>query len=109
MLTAINKWEGQQYARFLEKLRAIPEGEGNLLDHSMVLWCSELGNPNAHSCEDMPAVVGGRGAGALSPGQRVQVTPATPWANLLLTLIRRGGAGAGIPSFGNSTGEIETL
>lgn len=67
----ISTWHVQQLAYFLDRLKTITEGEGSLLDHSMVLFGSGLADGNAHSPRDLPIVLAGRGNGAFSPGRHI--------------------------------------
>jgi hypothetical protein len=70
-IAKINRWEVEQLAYFLTKMKGIQEGEGNLLDHSIVLFSSEIGDGNSHSHMLVPVLVAGRGDGALSPGRHL--------------------------------------
>ncbi len=84
----INQWHVSQYAYFLEKLKAIPEGEGNLLDQSMIMFGSGLRDGNRHSPHNLPILLGGKGGGALKTGQNLQFAQDTPLSNFYLSLIR---------------------
>jgi hypothetical protein len=99
--TKINIYFMQMFARLIESLRATPDGDGNLLDHSLLLLGSSMSNPNEHSHRPVPMVVVGGMAGLLKGGRHLQFPDRTPHANLYLSLINK----AGIPmeSFGNST------
>jgi hypothetical protein len=86
---------------FLERLRAVPEGDGTLLDHSMILYGGGLGDGNAHDHLNLPTLIGG-GRAALNGGRHVKYPDNTPMANLLLTLLDK----AGVPTperIGDST------
>jgi hypothetical protein len=93
----------QMLARFLEKLKATPDGDGSLLDHSMVFYGSGMGNSNIHATDPLPMVaVGGR----LGRGDRHVVLPQrTQIGNLWLTVANH--MGAPLPSFGDSTGTVQ--
>ena len=82
----INTWHVEQVAYFLRKLRSIPEGDGNLLDQSMVLYGSGLRNGNRHDEENLPILLAGRGGGALKTGRHLMFREETPLANLYLTM-----------------------
>jgi hypothetical protein len=71
-LTKIYTWYSEMFAKFLGKLDAIPEGNGTMLDNSLVVWGSELGKGNSHSFEKMPFVVAGGAAGKLKTGRYLQ-------------------------------------
>lgn len=68
-LTVIDRWEVAMYASFLEKLRAVPEGDGTLLDHTIALFSSEVSDGNIHLHTDLPVLVGGGRAGGIQSGQ----------------------------------------
>lgn len=101
---AINQWHMQQYAYFLEKLKSIPEGDGTLLDHSMVMLGSGLRDGNRHSPRNLPIVVAGKAGGKLRTGQNLQFSENTPLSNLYLSLLHV----LDIPAecFADSTGEL---
>jgi hypothetical protein len=80
-LTQIGAWEIGWYARFLDKLRAIPEADGTLLDHALVVLGSEISDGNDHTHDDMPILLAGRGGGAVTPGRHL-VYAGDPLADL---------------------------
>ena len=82
----INKWHIEQVAYFLNKLRSIPEGDGNILDNSVVMFTSGLRDGNRHSPYNLPVLLAGRGGGKLKTGQHLVFEKNTPLANLHLTL-----------------------
>jgi len=102
----INRFHIQQFAYVLNKLRAIPEGEGTLLDHSMIVYGSGIADGDRHNHDDLPLLLAGRGGG-LSPGRHIRYASETPMANLLVSLLER--AGAPVSSFGDSTGALRGL
>jgi uncharacterized protein DUF1552 len=95
-----------QFASFVRTLKSMPEGDGTLLDHSMVVYGSAMSDPNRHVHEDVPCVMLGRGDGSIKPGRHI-VYPETPQTNLWLTLLDR----MGIPAdqLGDSNGRVEQL
>ena len=100
----INTWHMEQLAYFLHKLRSIPEGDGNLLDNSMVLFLSGLRDGNRHSPYNLPVLLAGKGGGKLKTGQHLIYEKDSPLANLHLTL---GNAmGLGLSEFADSTGQL---
>jgi len=104
----MNTWYAEQFAYFLDLLRAVPEGDGTLLDNTVVLWCSELSRGNTHSHSDMPFLLAGRAGGAIRTG-RHRVFDGVPHNNLLLGLCHAMGADD-LQSFGNRefcTGAID--
>ena len=100
-LTKIQAYHSEAFAKFLAKLKAMPDGDGSMLDHSILLYGSNMSNSNAHDHFPLPTLVVGGGCGKLKGGQHLKYTDKTPLANLLLTLLDR----AGIPAdkVGNST------
>src|SRR5207237_786504 len=101
----INTYHMQMFARFLEKLRATPDGEGTLLDHSMILYGGGISDGNLHNHSPLPALVAGGGAGQLKGGRHLRYPDHTPMANLLLSMLDK----AGVPTdgLGDSTGKLE--
>jgi hypothetical protein len=98
----------EQFASLIRRLKSIREGDGTLLDHSMVVYGSSMSDPNQHLHYNLPCLLLGRGDGSLKPGRHV-VYPGidTPQTNLWLTLLDRMGVRA--ESLGDSTGRIEHL
>ena len=101
----INRYHVSMLAGFLEKLRATPDGDGTLLDHSMILYGSALSDGNEHNFDPLPVILAGGGSGALQGGRHVRHAPHTPMANLLLTMLDK--LGAKVESIGDSTGRVE--
>ena len=104
-LARINAYQMGLFAYLLEKLHATPDGEGSLLDHSMLLYGSGLGNPNLHDHKNLPVVVAGGGAGQLKGGRHIKYAEETPMADLLLGLLDK--AGVHLEQFGDSTGRVD--
>jgi len=106
-LGKIQVYNSQVFAKFLAKLSKMPDGDGSMLDHSIILFGSNMSNSNAHNHFPLPTAVVGGGMGRLKGGQHIRVPDNTPLANLLLTLLDR----AGIPmeKLGDSTGKISEL
>src|SRR6202040_4126874 len=97
----------QQLAYLLEKLKSIPEGDGTLLDHCMILYGSGISDGNAHNHEDLPILLAGKGNGTLKTGRHVRYPKETPLTNLYLSLLDR--MGVSMDSFGDSTGRLTGL
>ena len=95
----ISTWEVEQLAYLLGKMKAIQEGEGTLLDQSMVFFSSEIEDGNTHGHTNLPVLVAGRGGGAFSPGRHIVYPDAPPIASLFLSMLH--GMGAGVDEFGN--------
>ena len=101
----INRYHVQMLGYFLEKLKATPDGDGNLLDHSVVLYGSSMSNGNQHDHDPLPVLVAGGASGQLK-GDRHLVYPAhTPMSNLMLSLLDK--LDVHQDSFGDSTGKLE--
>src|SRR5262245_29715637 len=101
----VNTYHIGLLARFAEKLRGIPDGEGTLLDHSMVLQGSGLSNSDQHSHIDLPLVLVGGGAGSLKGGRHLRFPKDTPMNNLHLALLEK--VGVDVDKFGDSTGTVQ--
>ncbi len=103
-LEAINTWEVSQFAYLAEKLKNMKEGDGSVLDHSALLFGSDVSDGDSHSYENMPTLVAGRLGGAINSGRHIRAPEGTPAANLLLGLMR--GYGLTDARFGNSTAAL---
>jgi hypothetical protein len=103
----INRFHLEQFAYLLERMKSIAEGDGNLLDHSMVVYGSGIGDGNRHNHDDLPLLLAGRGCGTLEPGRHVRYANETPLNNLWLALLDR--MDAGVESLGDSTGRLGSL
>jgi hypothetical protein len=101
-LTKINTYHVSLLADFLEKLRSTPDGDGNLLDHSLVLYGSGMSNSNIHNHAPLPVLVAGGAAGKMKGGRHLKYPENTPMANLLLTILDK--AGVHQENIGDSTG-----
>ncbi len=101
----INAFHVSLFAYFLEKLKSTPEGDGSLLDHTLYLYGSGMGNPNLHDHVNMPILVAG--GGARKGGRHIRYAEPTPLANLHLTLLEK--VGVHLDSFADSKGKVEDL
>jgi hypothetical protein len=104
-VTRINEYHTEQLAKWLGKLKAVEEGDGSLLDHSMIVYGSGLSDGNRHLHDDLPTLVIGRGNGQLKPGRRVTFRKETPMCNLHLALMHR--MGVPVQNFGDASGPLE--
>ena len=100
----IDTYHVQLFAEFVEKLAATPDGDGSLLDHSLILYGSGMGDGNLHRHEDLPCLTLGRLGGKVRTGQHLAYPEHTPMTNLLLTLLDK--VGVELESFGDSTGRL---
>ena len=103
----INRFHMQQFAYVVSRLRAIPEGDGTLLDNSMLVYGGGLADGDRHEHTNLPLVMAGRGGGSILPGRHLRYAPETPMANLLISMVNRMGVPA--TSFGDSTGALRGL
>jgi hypothetical protein len=103
-LEKINIYHATLFAYFLERLRATPDGDGNLLDHSMILYGSSMSNPNEHNHFPLPLLVAGGASGKLEGGRHLKFPERTPMSNLLVSLLEKVGIEKG--SLGDSTGML---
>lgn len=103
----INEYHVSLFAYLLDRLKSTPDGDGSLLDHSMYLYGSGMGDPNLHDHINLPILVAGGGAGKLKGGRHIRYDERTPLANLHLTLLEK--AGARMESFADSKGKVEEL
>ena len=106
-LAKVNALHAMQFAHFLEKLRATPDGDGTLLDHSMILYGAGLSDSNDHTHDDLPLLVAGGGGGTLAGGRHLRYPKETPMTNLLLSLM--GKMGVDQERFGDSSGRLPQL
>lgn len=104
-VTRINEYHTAQFAAWLERLKATPEGDGNLLDHSLIVYGSGISDGNRHLHDDLPTLLFGRGGGALRTGRRITFRRETPMANLHLTLMDR--MGVRVDNFGDASGRLD--
>ena len=103
----INRFHVTQLAYFLDALAAVREGDGTLLDHSMIVYGSGIGDGNRHNHDDLPILLAGGGGGSLQPGRHIRVAAKTPMTNLYLALLDRLGVHA--ERLGDSTGRLEEV
>jgi hypothetical protein len=106
-LAKINAYHASLFAYFLDKLKSTPEGNGTLLDHSLYLYGSGMGNPDVHDHANLPILVAGGAAGRVKGGRHIRYTDPTPLANLHLTLLDR--VGVRLDSFADSKGKVGEL
>jgi hypothetical protein len=106
-LAKINTYHASLFAYFLDKLRSTADGDGNLLDHSLLLYGGCISDPNLHSHSPLPVVLAGGAAGQLKGGRHVTYAPETPLANLLVTILNKVDVAA--DRIGDSTGALTAL
>ena len=106
-IAKINQFHVSLFAEFLMKLKATPEAGGNLLDHSLFLYGSGMGDSDTHDHSNLPILVAGGAAGRLRGGRHIRFENPTPLSNLHLTLLNK--VGVPLETFADSTGRIENL
>jgi hypothetical protein len=106
-VTQINCFHAKQFAYLLAKLKSTPDGDGTLLDHSMITYGSGLSDGNAHDHSNLPTVLAGGGCGTLKPGRYVRYPKETPMGNLFVAMLDR--MGVPVESLGDSSGELGYL
>ena len=100
----ISRWHVEQYAYFLNRLKSIKEGDGTLLDHSLIMFGSGLRDGDRHSPKNIPLIVGGQGGGAIKTGRHLVFEPDTPLANLYVAMLNT--MDIETAQFGDSTREL---
>jgi hypothetical protein len=103
-LTKINTYHVGLLAYMLDRLKSIPDGEGTLLDHTLMLYGSGMSNSNVHNHSPLPIVLAGGAAGRMKGGRHLKYPEETPMANLLLSILHK--AGVQQESIGDSTGPL---
>jgi len=99
----VNTYHMTLFARFLDKLKALPDGDGSVLDHSLIFYGGGMGNPNGHASDPLPCVAVGGGVG--KGNRHIQLKKQTPVGNLWLSVANQ--YGSRIETFGDSNGRVE--
>jgi hypothetical protein len=103
-MSKINRYHTQLFAKYLERLRATPDGDGSLLDHTTILYGSGISNSTRHSGDNLPLLVMGGGAGTLKGGRHLTYSGKPTMANLLVTLMDK--MDVPVERIGGSTGKL---
>jgi hypothetical protein len=106
-MAKINAFHVSLFAEYIAKLKATQDGNGSLLDHSLILYGSGIGNPNVHDHSNLPILVAGGAATGMKGNRHIKYEKPTPLANLHLTLLDK--AGVHLDSFADSNGEVDGL
>jgi hypothetical protein len=106
-LIQIQNYHTQLFAKFIQKLSKMEDGDGSVLDHSIILYGSNMSNSDLHNNDPLPNAILGRGYGRIKGGQHLKYAQDTPHANLLLTLLNRGGVP--VEQLGNSSGQFAEI
>ncbi len=109
-IARINRFHMELFAKLVSRLASMSEGEGTVLDHTLIVYGSAIGDGNRHNHDDLPIVLVGGGNGTVKTGRHLRVRGGTPVANLYVSLLDRMGldrVGVRRDSFGDSTGRLE--
>jgi hypothetical protein len=106
-LTRIQTYHASMFAYYLQKLRSTADGDGSLLDHSLILYGSNMSSSNLHNHYPLPVVLAGGAAGHLAGNRHLKCAEETPMTNLLVSLLDK--SGIPIERLGDSTGTIVDL
>ncbi len=106
-VSKINSLHVELFSYFLNRMKTTEDGDGTLLDHSMIVYGSGLSDGNRHEHEDLPILLAGRGDGSLKPGRHILYPQETPLTNLYLALLDRCGVRS--ESIGDSNGKLDRL
>ena len=101
-LLRVQTYHSRVFAQFVQKLADMPDGEGSMLDHSILVYGSNMADSNAHDHFPLPSAILGVGCGAIKGNQHLRYPDRTPVSNLMLTVLNR--AGVPVESLGDSTG-----
>ena len=104
-LTKINTYHIELFTQFIARLKATPDGDGNLLDRSMILYGCGIADSNRHTHEKLPILIMGGANGGVQTGRHIATKEDTPVANVFLSMMDRMGVEKN--SFGDSTGKLE--
>ncbi len=103
----VDRFHVEQLGYLLSKMAAASDGDGSLLDHSLVLYGSGISDGNAHNHDELPILLAGRGNGTVTPGRHLRFARGTPLCNLFVGLLDR--AGVREAAFGDSNGRLEGI
>ena len=104
-IAKIDQFYLRQFGYFLDKMKAVKEGDSTLLDNSMIVFGGGIGDGNRHNHDNLPILLAGRAGGTLTPGKRLVLPGETPMTNLYLSMLDRMGVPA--EKVGDSTGKLE--
>ncbi|NBQ25953.1 MAG: DUF1552 domain-containing protein, partial [Verrucomicrobia bacterium] len=106
-MAKINQFHVSLFSEYVQKLRATPDGDGSLLDSTLLLYGSGIGNPNIHDHTNLPTLVAGGAATGMRGNRHIRYAQPTPLANLHLSLLDR--VGVRLDTFADSDGKLEDL
>jgi len=102
--TKVNLYHAQLFAKFVDRLKKTADGDGTLLDHSLLLYGSGMGNGNVHAADHLPTMLVGGAAGAMKGNRHIVAPERTPNGNMLISVAEK--MGVNMDSFGSSTGRV---
>ena len=102
----INAYHVSMIPYFMEKLKSTPDGDGTLLDNTLILYGSPMGDSNIHNHKRVPLFLAGHAGGAIKGGQHLRAADGTPMANVMLSVLHKLGIDDQ-PTFGDSTSEFD--
>ncbi|XAL98313.1 DUF1552 domain-containing protein [Phycisphaeraceae bacterium D3-23] len=103
----IDRFYVEHFAKFIEKMAGVREGEGTLLDNSMILYGSGISDGNRHNHHDLPVLLAGKAGGTIETGRLIQHRRDTPMCNLYMSMLDR--MGCDVAEFGDATGQLSGL
>ncbi len=103
----IDQYHVKSFAYLVDRMEATPDGDGSLLDHTMLLYGSSIRDGNVHDHFDLPLVLAGGKSVGICGGRHIQYKPDTPMTNLLLTMLDKAGVPA--ETLGDSTGRVDQI
>lgn len=106
-IVKINRYHMEQFRYFLEKMKAIPDGDGSLLDHSMIMYGSGLADGDRHDHNNLPTLLAGGACGTIRAGRHLRFANNTPMANLFVAMLDR--MQVPVEQFGDSKGKLDYL
>jgi hypothetical protein len=104
-LVKINTWQIELFGKFLDRLQSTPDGDGSLLDHSLILWGSGMSDSNTHSPIDVPLLLAGKAGGKIKGDRHIAAKKGDQLANAMLDIAQK--YGAEIDTFGVSNGRVD--
>jgi hypothetical protein len=104
-LQKVDEYHVKAFAYLVDRMRATPDGDGTLLDHSMLLYGSSIRDGNIHDHSDLPLVLAGGKSANITGNRHIQYKPETPMTNFLLTMLDK--VGVPVETLGDSTGKVE--
>ncbi|QEG40001.1 DUF1552 domain-containing protein [Roseimaritima ulvae] len=106
-IAKINRFHVEKFAYLLDRMSSVPEGQGTLLDHCMVVYGSGISDGDRHNHDDLPILLAGKGAGKIRSGRHIRYDNGTPLCNLYLWMLQQ--MGAQVDHFGDSTAALKHL